>query len=280
MSEWVVLMKSRRGPLVVPRLICLDVDGTLIGSDGAVPPDVWHLAAELRARGIRIAVSSGRPGFGATAQLAALLDPDGWHCFQNGASVLHLGSGASRSAALPRDVTAELIRRARATQRILELYTDTEYVCERDTPRARAHAALLGVPFRARPFESLNGAVVRAQWLLPHEELEAVLAEPHDGLETSPSTAPTMPDTRFVNLTASGVTKAAATRALAEAYDIPLTDVMFVGDGWNDAAAMEIVGWAVAMGNAEPQALAAAHHVTGHVDAGGLADALRMVIQR
>lgn len=282
MGQTDFMTKRRRGPQVGPqvvRLICLDVDGTLIGSSGTVAEEVWSAAAELRRRGVRLAISSGRPGFGVTRELATRLDADGWHCFQNGASVLHLGNGGSRSAAIPVDVVRALIARARATGRVLELYTDTGYAVERDTPRARAHAELLGLGFEARPFEELRDAVVRAQWLLSHHELEDVLAESHEGLEISPSTAPTMPDTRFVNLTTAGVTKATATRAVAEAYGVALSDVMFVGDGWNDAAAMSIVGWSVAMGNAEPQALAAAHHVTGHVDEGGLADVLRMVLR-
>jgi len=255
-------------------LVFIDVDGTLVGSSGVVADAVWRAAERARAAGIRLAISSGRPGFGVTRELAARLDPDGWHCFQNGASVMRLPGGESRSTALPHAAHEVLVMRARGTGRVLELYADDDYVCERDTPRARAHAALLGIVFEPRPFESLRGTAVRAQWLLGHDETAEVLAEPHDGLELSPSTAPTMPDTRFVNLTAAGVTKASAARAVADAYGIPLERVMFVGDGWNDAAAMRIVGWPVAMGNAEPQALEVARKVVAHVDELGLVEAL------
>ena len=42
------------------RLICLDVDGTLVGSSGEVPDEVWRATDALRERGVRLAVCSGR----------------------------------------------------------------------------------------------------------------------------------------------------------------------------------------------------------------------------
>lgn len=51
-----------------------------------------------------------------------------------------------------------------------------------------------------------------------------------------------------------------------------MADVMMVGDGHNDIPAMEVVGWAVAMGNAGPDVIASARIVAGHVDADGTVD--------
>lgn len=260
------------------QLICIDVDGTLVGSGGRIHPAVWPAAARATAAGVRLSLSSGRPAFGIARELAARLDPDGWHCFQNGASVVHLPGNRSRSTPLPPGAAAGLITRARAQRRGLELYTDDDYAVELDTPRARAHADLLGVPFRTRPFESLDAPVVRAQWVVPATDLERVMAEPHPGLELLPSTATSMPDTRFINMTRAGVDKGTATAAIAAEYGIPLEHVMFVGDGWNDVAALQRVGHPVVMGNAEPAAMKVAKHVVAHVDDGGLAEALDLAL--
>lgn len=266
-------------PRMLP-LVFLDVDGTLVGSSGDVPPAVWDAAARARAAGVRLAICSGRPGFGKARAFAERLDPDGWHVFQNGASVMRLAAGgavgASRSRGLAPERVAWLVARAAATGRILELYTDAEIAVEQDADRARRHADLLGIPFAPRPFDSLRDPVVRAQWLVARTEADAVVAEPHDGLTYSPSVSPVMPDTAFVNITAAGVDKALAVRAVCEAYGVPPARAMFVGDGANDAPAMAAVGFPVAMGNAEPEALAVARHVVGHVDALGLLDAFRL----
>ena len=260
------------------RLICADLDGTLIGSQGAVHPATWSAAARARDAGVRIAICSGRPAFGLARDYAQRIDSAGWHVFQNGASVLHLPTGGTHSAALPADTVTRLIRQARETGRVLELYTDCDFAVEVDSPETRAHAALLGVPFAQRSFESLTAPVVRAQWLLTIGTDDDVLAEPHPDVEISPSTSPVMSETLFVSLMVPGVDKGTGVRAVTEAYGMAMGDVMFVGDGWNDAPAMRLVGHPVAMGNAEPEVCALARHIVGDVDAGGLAQAIELAL--
>jgi hydroxymethylpyrimidine pyrophosphatase-like HAD family hydrolase len=87
-----------------------------------------------------------------------------------------------------------------------------------------------------------------------------------------------MPDTSFLNVTPDGVDKGAAVRAVAEEYGVPLERVMMVGDGANDVPVMRIVGFPVAMGNAEPVARAAARHHVGDVDRGGLLEAISLAL--
>ena len=260
------------------KLVFIDVDGTLVGTAGEPTPETWAATARVRERGVRLAICSGRPAFGNTRRWAERLDPTGWHVFQNGASVVRLPSGETRSRALPDEALAWLVARAAATGRVLELYTDHEYLVGRDTERARRHAGLLGVPFQRRDLHTLPGPFVRAQWLLAIEEMEAVLAEPHEGLTYSGSTSPVMPDTGFINITPLGVDKAHAVRIVAREYGLALDEVMMVGDGANDVTTMRAVGVPVAMANAEPEALAAARHTVGHVDEGGLAEALELAL--
>jgi Cof subfamily protein (haloacid dehalogenase superfamily) len=260
----------------VIRLVCTDVDGTLVGKSGIVPPAVWDAAARTRASGIRMAVCSGRPAFGVTLGYAERLDADGWHVFQNGSSVLHLGTQRSLSTTIAAETIAELVRLARATGRVLELYTDTEYAVESDGEAARQHAALLGVPFVARPFESLKGGIVRAQWLVARHDAETGQREKQLGLEVVASPSPLMPETLFVNLTAAGVSKGSAVRTVAKEYGFALADVMMVGDALNDVGAMQAVGFAVAMGNAEPGVRESARAAVGDVEDGGVAQAFEM----
>jgi Cof subfamily protein (haloacid dehalogenase superfamily) len=275
------------------RLIGIDVDGTLVGATGVVHPSIWATAQSARERGIHLVLCSGRPAFGVALGYAHRLDPDGWHVFQNGASIVHLATGTSsdatgssdqhsiaqsRSAPLSSDSVATLIARARSSGEVLELYGDDTYVIESTSAWAQAHAELLGVPFAPRSFESLTQPVVRAQWLLSSERAAQYMSAPHPGLEVAQSTSPLMPDTQFVGITKEGVSKGNAIRSVAAAYGILLGDVMYVGDAGNDLSALRIVGHPVAMANADPAVRKVAAHLVGHVDEGGLAQALEMAV--
>ncbi len=260
------------------RLVGIDVDGTLVGTSGEVSDSVWQAAERARAAGIRLALCSGRPAFGVTLDYARRLDALGWHIFQNGASVLDLASGNSRSTALPQDVLQELIEQSRRTGDLLELYGDQDYASESTAVWAQEHAALLGVPFTVRSFDSLSGNVVRAQWVVARDAVERVLAAAHDGLEIAVSGSPLMPTAAFIGMTRAGVNKGASLRAVADAYGIDLRDAMYVGDSDNDLPALRIVGHPVAMANSSPAVLELAPTVVGHVDKDGLVQALQLAI--
>jgi Cof subfamily protein (haloacid dehalogenase superfamily) len=259
------------------RLIGIDVDGTLVGSSGIVPEFVWEAAERARAAGIHLALCSGRPAFGIAVEYARRLDADGWHMFQNGASVVHLATKQSRSTPLPQERVQELIAQAREWQKVLELYSDGAYVVESDSAWASEHAELLGLPFKAQRFETLTPPVVRAQWLLSAADAEHVHA-PSD-LEVAHSTSPLMPGVQFVGITKQGVSKGNAIRDVAAEYRVDLRDVMYVGDSGNDLSALRIVGHPVAMANADPAVIAASSYTTGHVEEGGLAQALELALR-
>ncbi len=260
-------------------MIAVDVDGTLVGTGNIVLPEVWAALARARDAGMRVVLCSGRPAVGHALKYARRLDPDGWHVFQNGASIVKVDTGESVSEELPPELLLKLVEDARRSGRILEVYTDTKYAVEDTSAPSVDHAALLGVPFAPRDLLSLPGTVVRAQWLVPAGDKAAVMAEATPGLQRHPALSPVMPGILFVSITRDGVNKGSALRRVAALYNLTLDRVMMVGDGHNDVTAMEVVGYPVAMGNADPEALAASRFQVGHVDAGGLAQAAQMAME-
>lgn len=257
-------------------LVFIDVDGTLVGSTGVPTEPVWAAAARAVARGQHLALATARPAFGPTWAWARRLDPDGWHLFQSGTTLIHAGSGEVRRTALPPSAVDALIATGKERHWVLELYSDRDLVVDSDEPLARDHADLLGIVHRRRPRADLEGPVVRAQLVVPVADATRARAAAPEGTEAHSATSPAMPGAAFVSVTAAGTTKASGVAALAALAGVELADVAMVGDGNNDALALAVVGHGVAMGNADPDARTAARHHVASVNDDGLVEALEL----
>jgi hydroxymethylpyrimidine pyrophosphatase-like HAD family hydrolase len=64
-----------------------------------------------------------------------------------------------------------------------------------------------------------------------------------------------------VQISEAAVSKAAALHYVAQAYGVPMEQVMAIGDAMNDVEMLQVSGIAVAVDNAHPAVKAAAHWV-------------------
>lgn len=265
-----------RYPDPVLPLICIDVDGTLVGVSGRPTDTVWAAADAAIARGQHLALSTARAAFGPTFDWARRLDPDGWHVFHAGAALVHTGTDEVVEQPVP-DEVVEIAGQAAADQGwTVEYYTTRDYRVSDDAVLATDHAALMGVPVAVGGPADMAGAVVRVQLVVPHHVVPAAVEAMESHAEVSTATSPVQDGVTFVSITPHGATKAAAIAAIAERLGTTVDRVMMVGDGHNDLSAMEAVTHGVAMGNAEPEVKAAARYEVPPVSDDGLAVALQL----
>ena len=59
------------------KLICLDVDGTMVGRSGAPQQPLWDAAAAATKPCQHLAMGTARVAIGESYECARLLDPDG-----------------------------------------------------------------------------------------------------------------------------------------------------------------------------------------------------------
>lgn len=261
--------------LVLP-LVCIDVDGTLVGESGEPTTTVWSAAKAARERGQHLALCTARGAFGSSADFAERLDPDGWHIFHAGASLIHTGTGEEVNEVLDSaqvDACAEV---GRSNGWVVEYYSTREYAVESDVPAARAHASLLGVDFERRDRRTLVGGIVRVQFVVERAYTQAAIAAAPRGTAATSATSPMQPEYAFVSVVRAGVDKGTAIVALAAKLGTTASSVMMIGDGHNDVEALKVVGHPVAMGNADEAALAVSDHVVASVEKDGVVEALEL----
>lgn len=255
-------------------LICLDVDGTLVGSSGEPSPALWVAAERACDRGQRLTLCTARVAAGPTREWAGRIDPHGWHIFHTGAALWRPADDEVHLEILDPGLVDTCVVIAADHGWVLELYSWDDYVVDDDRPLAIGHAGLLGLPFQRRPLDELADPVVRVQFVVPRDEADVAIASAPAGTTASGATSPVMPGAAFVSLIAEGTSKAHAVATVAGELGVPLGQVMMVGDGHNDLPVMAMVGHGVAVGDADPEVRAAASLVVAGVDDDGAAEAI------
>ncbi|MEJ2289691.1 MAG: HAD family hydrolase [Deinococcales bacterium] len=257
-------------------LVVLDLDGTLIGSQGVVDTCVWEAAERVREAGVKLAVCTGRPAFGLAQRVAQRLGPTTPHVFQSGAHIAYPDGETLKASALKEAASRRLIEQARKLGSVLELYTPSNLFVERKTDMSEAHAKMIGVNAIVRDLEDVvaNEPVVRAQWIVPLDQIAVVTGISGDGVQVSTATSPALKNTAFVSVTREGVSKASAVRHVAEVLRVRLSDVMAVGDSVGDLPMLEAVGHPVVMANSAPELLERFSDVAGDVESCGVVVAL------
>ena len=90
-----------------------------------------------------------------------------------------------------------------------------------------------------------------------------------------PQTAFYLSKDNYLEVTAKHVSKEHALLEVAKYYDLPLEQVMTIGDNFNDSPMLALAGLGIAMGNAPEGVKETANLVTASNDEHGVAQAIR-----
>jgi HAD superfamily hydrolase (TIGR01484 family) len=249
-----------------PKLVALDVDGTLVDERNAISPATSDAVRRLVDAGIPVVLSTGRAVPGAFEVCQRLDLPDGLAVCSNGAVLI-----GYRPLEVIHAVTFDA---SEAVQRVLTAVPDAFVAVEE-----------IGVGYRVnQPFpsgeiagtitvedtdslisEPVTRVIIRAPSHDPHEFHELV-----EGLGLT-ETNYYIGYTAWLDLAPLGVSKASGLARVADRLGVDPADVLAVGDGFNDVEMLEWAGRGVAMGHAPIALKDAADAVTGTVHEDGLA---------
>ena len=254
----------------VPKLVALDVDGTIVNGANELSDVVRDAVVAIRDSGIATVISTGRAISGVMDTVGKLGFTDGLAVASNGAVVFSYDP-----VEIIHSVTFDA---ADAVRRVLE-----------EVPDAIVAVEQVGTGLRVnRPFPETEFA---GQFVI--DDVEKLIAEPvtrvvirstdhtpaeftaivHDlGLT---GTNYFIGYSAWLDLAPEGVSKASGLDVVCERLGLTAADVLAVGDGNNDVEMLVWAGRGVAMGQAPESLKVAADAVTGTIGEDGLATELR-----
>ncbi len=263
------------------RLIAVDMDGTLLDSDGRVSPRNRAALKAAEAAGIETVIATGRRHCYAMRVLreldlnpaSAVVSSNGTVIRTIGTKLLHRTEMATASALWLCDHLAEFrntlvltfdtvspdgedSRGALVVEHLDELHANIGRWMRSNEPYIlrveRLEDALTSTaPIQAMlcgPVERMARAEAR---LLEHPQVAAV------GVEAQPQTEITLHrtiypdrDLSIVDILPAGCSKASALQQLADLRGISTSEILAIGDNWNDLPMLRIAGSSVLMDNA------------------------------
>lgn len=268
-------MSADPKPVRRPRLLALDLDGTLLKPLHPLRPAVVAAVRAAQARGVRATLVTGRMYAGARRYIAELELDGPVICYQ-GAVIADAASGRFlRETPLGNAASLRAYDAAKSAGYHIQFYANDRFYIEERNRFADLYARITG-----------SEPVVVAS--LP--EAFAGRGSTKVNLVTDPEITPacftlmqrvcgdvayvTRSNPEFVELLDPRVDKGEALREVAALHGIGMDDVMAIGDSYNDIPLLRAAGFAVAMGSAPPELLAEADAVVGDVEHDGVAEAI------
>lgn len=267
-----------------PRLICSDVDGTLLTPQDRITPRVRDAIVRAVGDGAEVALATGRPHRWIFPVLDQL--PIRPVCVTANGAVLYDSANdrVIRSHVLDPDTMAEILESAREA---FAPFGGISIGCERAGESAfdPEEESFVVDPNFLHTWEAQGFGVQPAHEVIAAPAVKLIL-------RNESMTAPEMYEVIFpfidpevahvtfsmneglLEVAAPGVTKALGVATLAEMHGVDQADVVCVGDMPNDIEMLQWAGLGVAMGNARPEVKDVADLVTGTNEESGVAQVL------
>jgi Cof subfamily protein (haloacid dehalogenase superfamily) len=262
-----------------PRVLLADVDGTLVTPEKQLTEEALAAARELRAAGITLALTSGRPPRGMAMLVAPLALPGPIAGF-NGGVFVNPDLSVIESHALDPKVGREALDLILQAGLDAWVYTEDEWLIRnKDAPHVAREAWTVKFEARIVPEftqEHLSHAVKIVGISDDHDLVARTETAARKALGDRASAARSQP--YYLDVTNPQANKGEVVRWLARTMRIDPKQIATIGDMPNDVLMFKAGGLSIAMGNASKDVQGGADAVTATNQADGFAKAVRRFI--
>jgi 5-amino-6-(5-phospho-D-ribitylamino)uracil phosphatase len=247
-----------------PRLIAVDLDGTLVPQSGGVPDGVAAAIERVQAEGALVVAATGR-SLSTTGYVARDAGMHKYAVVSNGAMIVTVDPESV--------VEAMTFDAAPLVGQLAPLLPDATFAVETTEGvfLSSRHFVDRGVSLDIRevPFDELTRTPVVRVIVRSDDHVEKGLGPIVEHLDMH-SIAFGVTDVAWLDLGIKGVTKATGLETLCGRLGIDRSEVLAIGDSMNDIEMLEWAGCAVVMGHARDPIKALADYVTTPVPGEGV----------
>lgn len=251
-----------------PRLIAVDLDGTLVPPSGGVPDGVADAVARVQDAGALVVAATGR-SLSTTGYVARDAGMHDWAVVSNGAMIVTVDPETvveveTFDATALLDELAPILPRATfAVETVTGEFLTSRFFVDRG----------VSLHIREVPWADLTRDPVVRVIVRSDDHLDEGLGHVVEHLHLH-SIAFGVTDVAWLDLGIKGVTKASGLQRLCRKLDIDATDVLAIGDSMNDIEMLQWAGTAVVMGHAKPAIIDLADYVTSGEPGRGVIEVL------
>ncbi len=263
------------------RLLCLDIDGTLLDSAHKLPPENRAAVCWAEGNGVTVCLMSARPYMAVTPIWEQLGITGPTACF--GGALVLCGNKHLYDCRIPDSAAMRVVRETTNRHLHLSVYRDNGWYVSSEDKWSAQESAITGLsPVSVQYLGDMIpcwGAQGAHKLLCMGESYQITRLGQAVAKKKLPLKLIRSKD-EYLEIVAEGVSKAAAMEQLCRHLGIPPECTMAIGDHDNDCDMLRSAGIGVAMGNASDSAKQAAGLITLDNDHAGVAYAIRKWLQK
>jgi len=256
------------------KLVAVDLDGTLLGSDRQVSARNRQAIQDVLNAGKIFSVSTGRPLQGIMDYID-MVGADMPFIIYNGAmAITSKSKQVLYECALPGESAREIVKLGLERGTNVFVYTGGELYVDEINQSVRDYMKIIGIkPIVAEDLcQTAAQGVTKVLYRDAPERIAGMQNVVQPLFESKVNFFISQPNLlEFVNINTS---KGVAMQKIGERYNIAQAEMVAIGDSFNDADMIRYAGLGVAMGNAPQEIKDIADAVTSTNDEDGVAEAI------
>ena len=258
------------------KLIGIDLDGTLINSDGKISNKNIESIRKCRQKGIAVSVVTGR-SIRSVGEITDMLDLEGLHLASSGSAIINEKLKIYKALKIPEKMVKKIVRSSREWDKAIvshtsdgflkyeKYYPELEYIAENKKLFKEVKDILAS--------DILTDSLQMTVLINEDDEFNHYLKEIAGEAVKIRRAGP-----YFLNILNKKAGKLFGIKEILKETGIKKEDLMIIGDTELDIGIIKYAGIGVAMGNASMSVKDSADHVTSDNDSDGVSNAINRYV--